>query len=176
LAVGCVNCFISSWSCRLDKRVSSWTCVAEDTSGGVPQCSLSKSIPCGNLFSTTATGGTYAGGTYAGGTYDGGTVFQIGETGGSFASTPSMLVSFNVATDGKTPVAGPIADPAGDLFGTTAQGGAHVIGAVFKIATTSTGYASTPATIAEHYGNTDPNTEGLVDDYSAALRWHQSNL
>jgi uncharacterized repeat protein (TIGR03803 family) len=54
-------------------------------------------------------------------------------------------------TDGAAPVAGLIADAKGDLFGTTALGGAHRIdgGTVFEIACTSfstvcTSYASTP--------------------------------
>jgi len=74
------------------------------------------------------------------------------------------------------PIARLIADAAVDRFDTTALGRVRVVGTAFAITTTRSGHASKPATIAQHSGNTDPITEGLVDDYSAALRWHQSNL
>ena len=65
----------------------------------------------GDLFGTTPGAGTNGDGT----------VFEIAKTGGSYASTPTTLVSFN-GTDGAAPYAGLIADAAGDLFGTTRCG------------------------------------------------------
>jgi hypothetical protein len=95
----------------------------------------------GNLFGTTAVGGSNGG-------Y--GTVFEIVKTDSGYASSPTTLVSFN-GTDGIFPH-NVIADPHGDLFGTTNQGGVNGsgyrgLGTVFEIAKTATGYASTPTTL-----------------------------
>ena len=65
----------------------------------------------GDLFGTTVSGGANGDGT----------VFEIAKTGSGYASTPTTLVSFN-GTNGDGPYAGLIADAAGDLFGTTADG------------------------------------------------------
>jgi uncharacterized repeat protein (TIGR03803 family) len=92
----------------------------------------------GNLFGTTANGGTGN---------DGGTVFEIAKTAAGYASTPTILVSFCAlanCADGTNPEASLIADANGNLFGTAAGGGAHGGGTVFKIAKTAGGYASTP--------------------------------
>ena len=59
-------------------------------------------------------------------------MFEIAKTGGSYASTPTTLVSFN-RTDGSSPDGGLIADAAGDLFGTTADDGANGGGTVFEL-------------------------------------------
>jgi uncharacterized repeat protein (TIGR03803 family) len=91
----------------------------------------------GNLFGTTSLGGDPScnpGPPASGGC---GTVFEIG--GGGFTT----LVRFN-GTDGASPEAGLILDTNGNLFGTTARGGAHGGGTIFEIAKTSTGYATTP--------------------------------
>ena len=77
----------------------------------------------GDLFGTTQYGG--ASGV--------GTVFEIVKTSGSYASTPTTLVSFD-NTNGAYPLAGLIADAKGDLFGTTEAGGAYGDGTVFEIA------------------------------------------
>ena len=90
----------------------------------------------GDLFGTTKGGGTSIDGT----------VFEIVRTSSGYASTPTVLANFNYA-DGANPDAGLIADAAGNLFGTTNSGG-NGDGTVFEIARTSSGYASTPATLA----------------------------
>ncbi len=69
----------------------------------------------GDLFGTTQYGGAY------GSPYGDGTVFEIAKTSDGYASTPTVLASFDGA-DGHAPVAGLIADAAGDLFGTTSCG------------------------------------------------------
>jgi uncharacterized repeat protein (TIGR03803 family) len=89
-----------------------------------------------NLFGTT----------YYGGANGDGTVFEIAKTGGSYASTPTVLARFN-GTNGANPVGGLITDAAGDLFGTTYYGGANGDGTVFEIAKASGSYASTPTTL-----------------------------
>jgi len=97
----------------------------------------------GDLLGTTATGGANTEGS----------VFEITEAGGGYAGTPTTLASFDFA-DGYNPVGSLLADGAGDLFGTTWSGGANGNGAVFEIAMTTGGYASTPALLAS-FNNTD---------------------
>jgi uncharacterized repeat protein (TIGR03803 family) len=70
--------------------------------------------------------------------------------GQSRAANLTTLVSFCAlanCADGTRPRGGLIADAAGNLFGTTADGGANGGGTVFKIAKTADGYASTPTTL-----------------------------
>ena len=102
----------------------------------------------GDLFGTTPDGGAN----------DEGTVFEIAKTATGYTSAPTTLVSFNVAGDGAGGGVGPgpqgnlIADANGDLFGTTAGGGANEDGTVFEIAKTATGYASAPTMLASFDG------------------------
>jgi uncharacterized repeat protein (TIGR03803 family) len=97
-----------------------------------------------------------------------GTVFELVKNGsGGFTFT--TLVSFNGA-DGSDPQAGLIMDARGDLFGTTAMGGANGAGTVFEIAKTSTGYAGTPITLASFNGsNGDSPAGGLVANAAGDL-------
>jgi len=113
----------------------------------------------GNLFGTT----------YGGGANGGGTVFEIPYIAGSYASTPTTLVSFaNTLQPGAT--AGLIMDAAGDLFDTTYGGGANSYGSVFEIAKTSTGYASTPTTLVSFDGTNGATPEaGLIIDAAGNL-------
>ena len=72
-----------------------------------------------------------------------GVVFEIAKTSSGYANLPTILVNFD-NDNGATPEASLIADSNGNLFGTTALGGAYGYGVVFEIAKTSSGYASTP--------------------------------
>jgi uncharacterized repeat protein (TIGR03803 family) len=74
----------------------------------------------GNLWGTTAQGGTY----------DCGTVFKLDSAG-----TETILHSFN-CQDGYYPWDGVFRDPAGNLYGTTWQGGTSNLGTVFKVDST----------------------------------------
>ena len=78
----------------------------------------------GDLFGTT----------YNGGSDNLGTVFEIKKTGAGYATMPITLVSFNGLT-GDHPLAGLTADAAGNLFGTTSEGGPNDddIGTVFEV-------------------------------------------
>jgi uncharacterized repeat protein (TIGR03803 family) len=78
----------------------------------------------GNLFGMTAGGGAYGYGT----------VFEIANTANGYASTPTILVSF-AGSNGANPLAGPIANANGTLFGTTNLGGAYGYGTVFALQT-----------------------------------------
>jgi hypothetical protein len=78
--------------------------------------------------------------------------------------TLTPLVSFS-GTDGDEPLAGLIADAAGDLFGTTGVG---LGGTVFEIAKTGDSYASTPTTLASFNFNIEPHA-GLIADAAGDL-------
>ena len=92
----------------------------------------------GDLFGTTANGGA-----------DGdGTVFEIAKSTGELTT----LATFT-GTNGENPFGTVISDAAGDLFGTTAYGGAGGYGTVFEIAK-STGELTTLATFTGANGET----------------------
>jgi uncharacterized repeat protein (TIGR03803 family) len=77
----------------------------------------------GNLYGTTTDGGTYGDGT----------VFELmPTTGGGW--TENVLHNFsNIGGDGMQPAASLILDAAGNLYGTTQNGGADGDGTVFEI-------------------------------------------
>jgi uncharacterized repeat protein (TIGR03803 family) len=120
------------------------------------------STPVGSLIADAA--GDLFGTTRYGGADNDGTVFEIAKTKGGYASAPTTLVSFTGA-DGSQPLASLLADAAGDLFGTTYQGGSDNDGTVFEIAKTSSGYASTPTILASFTGadGADPVCSLIVD-------------
>jgi uncharacterized repeat protein (TIGR03803 family) len=86
--------------------------------------------PVGSLIADAA--GDLLGTTGYGGANNDGTVFGITKTGSGYASTPTTLFSFD-GTDGDLPSGDLIADAAGDLFGTTYEGGANNDGTVFEL-------------------------------------------
>src|SRR5207249_4442414 len=108
------------------------------------------------------------GATFNGGTNNAGTVFEIVKTGGSYASTPTTLVSF-IGGHGE-PYAGLIADANGDLFGTTLQGGMNNVGTVFEIVNSGGSYASTPTTLVSfNVANGAYPYAGLIADANGDL-------
>jgi len=97
------------------------------TDGGYPGAGLIQDA-AGNLYSTTFDGGASGAGV----------VFKLDTTG-----TETVLYSFTRGADGGGPKAGLIRDSAGNLYGTTASGGASSgcgggCGVVFKLDTTGT--------------------------------------
>ncbi len=79
----------------------------------------------GNLYGTTSEGGTYC-------EPDGcGAVFELSLGRGGWTET--VLYSFSGGTDGAVPWAGLIFDAAGNLYGTTAEGGTYAYGTVFQL-------------------------------------------
>ena len=112
----------------------------------------------GDLFGTTQGGGANAAGT----------VFEIVKTGGSYASTPATLVTFN-GTNGAYPKSGLIADAAGNLFGTTQSGGANGYGTVFEIVNNVGSYAGTPITVFSFNGLDGAAPNGLIADAAGNL-------
>ena len=96
------------------------------TDGAAPEAGLIMDRR-GNLYGTTATGGADVGPS------GGGTVFELTPDGGE-----SVLWNFGSGTDGAFPGGGLITDKQGNLYGTTAIGGAYGRGTVFKLTPPST--------------------------------------
>jgi uncharacterized repeat protein (TIGR03803 family) len=94
--------------------------------GGTPRGNLIVD-GSGNLYSTTEGGGNGYG-----------VVFELTPNGsGGYAE--SVLHAFNSGTDGAYPVAGLIVDSAGDLYGTTIEGGVGDSGTIFKLVPNGSG-------------------------------------
>lgn len=127
--------------------------------GGLPESGVVADSN-GNLFGTTLQSG--AGGV--------GTVFEIVKISNGYATTPTTLVSFS-GPDGAYPVGGLLIDAQGNLFGTTSQGGGTAnAGTVFEIPKTSTGYATSPTTLASFDGSIGAYpTGGLIADANGSL-------
>ena len=102
------------------------------TDGTYPSAGLIQDA-AGNLYGTTINGGN-PNSDCPFGAYGCGTVFKLDDTGRetvlySFCSAPNC-------TDGAKPEAGLIQDAAGNLYGTTYQGGANGEGTVFRVNST----------------------------------------
>lgn len=82
----------------------------------------------GNLYGTTVFGGAGASGT----------VYKL--TPSDDGLTEDVLYSFTGGSDGGNPYAGVVFDKAGNLYGTTLQGGAYYNGAVFELMRSGSGW------------------------------------
>jgi uncharacterized repeat protein (TIGR03803 family) len=126
----------------------------------------------GNLYGTTNEGGAYSWGT----------VFQLSpENGGNSANggnggawTETVLYSFGTQSgDGVNPYGSLIMDTAGNLYGTTTGGGAHIYGAVFKVSPPAGGSGAWTETVLYSFGaysvdGTHP-FDGLIMDKGGNL-------
>jgi uncharacterized repeat protein (TIGR03803 family) len=93
--------------------------------GGMPYSSLIRDA-AGNLYGTTQFRGIYGGRC---GAFGCGTVFKIDPSGKEI-----VLHRFTgKANDGMTSEQGLVADPSGNLYGTTTHGGSKGLGVIFKI-------------------------------------------
>lgn len=115
----------------------------------------------GNLYGTTASGGSY----------NQGTVFELAQgAGGSW--TEITLYSFGADKDGKDPYSNVIFDSAGNLYGTTSEGGDHANGGTLFELMPQTGGLWTE-TILHDFGQsyTDGNQPdaGLIIDSAGTL-------
>jgi uncharacterized repeat protein (TIGR03803 family) len=90
------------------------------TDGTVPKAGVIFDAT-GNLYGTTSAGGTYTLGI----------LFELTPAGGG-TWTERVLHSFGNGTDGANPYAKLIFDTAGNLYGTTYQGGSYGGGTVFR--------------------------------------------
>jgi len=106
----------------------------------------------GNLFGTTVNGGSTGSGT----------VFKVAKT-----RKETVLYEFMGGADGAHPYAGLLRDSAGNLYGTTIQGGAFGLGVVFKVDTAGIqtvlhSFAGAPADGASPFA-------GLIQDAAGNL-------
>jgi len=116
-------------------------------------------LPYGGLI--IDAGGNLYGTTYAGGTYHG-TVFELTPTGGG-SWTEQVLHEFfnNQGTDGGFPESGLIRDAAGNLYGTTSEGGAYgSYGTVFELTPAGGGSWTEQVLHSFNYNGTD----GMLPD------------
>lgn len=122
--------------------------------------------PLGGLASDAA--GDLYGTTEGGGAYDDGTVFKLTPNSGG-GWTESVLYTFTGGDDGRYPAGGVIVDVAGNLFGTTAEAGAHSDGTVFEL-TPASGGGWTFNTIHTFAGPDGANSyAGLIFDAAGNL-------
>jgi uncharacterized repeat protein (TIGR03803 family) len=122
----------------------------------------------GKLYGTTSTGGST---TCPAGC---GTVFELTPpAAGGSAYTETVVYQFTGGADGSDPVAGVIADAAGDLYGTTSLGGSSACscGTVFELKPPSHGGAWTPSVLHAFAGAPDgaAPVAGLVFDKQGNL-------
>lgn len=94
--------------------------------GAYPSCNLIFDSR-GNLYGTAQGGGSTRG-----------VVFELSPSGATWKET--VLYSFTGGTDGDTPVAGLIMDSAGNLYGTTLNGGTNNNGTVFELRPSANGW------------------------------------
>ena len=109
----------------------------------------------GDLFGTTTGGGAD----------NSGTVFEIPKSGGTYAPSPTTLISFD-GSHGSGPFGALFVNSNGDLFGTTMTGsGAGVDGTIFEIKNNGGSYDPTPITLADlaEVGGTAPEGSLIAD-------------
>jgi uncharacterized repeat protein (TIGR03803 family) len=104
----------------------------------------------GDIFGTTQ----YAGGGYPG------TIYSF-----SASSVFTVLHTFQAAPDGAEPIAGVVANSAGDLYGTTTGGGSANVGSVFRIGALGANYRLD----SFHFLSGANLTSGLVLDAAGNL-------
>lgn len=85
--------------------------------------------PYGTL--TMDAGGSLYGTTFEGGAHNDGAVFRLSPSNNGWIFTD--LHDFDLQTDGATPYGGVAIDSAGNLYGTTYNGGPHGVGVVWEI-------------------------------------------
>lgn len=135
--------------------------------GGTPVAAL-VSDGAGNLWGTTQTGGLS---NY-------GTVFEVNVSTGVVSTVVDFVNSSNtlIANRGAYPSAALVSDGAGNLWGTTSQGGGHAFGTVFAV-NASTGAIGT---VVDFAGTETGNNRGgypndaLVSDGAGNL-WGMTN-
>ena len=115
------------------------------TQGWNPTCSLLMDAQ-GNLYGTTTQGGET----------NWGTVFKLAPNG-----TSTELYAFTGGKDGGGPYAGLVMDVQGNLYGTTAYGGAHSGGTVFKL--TPSGSETALYSFGQSGDGEDPRPKLIID-------------
>jgi uncharacterized repeat protein (TIGR03803 family) len=124
-------------------RISNTGTAAEPVYGGLTTLASfngsNGSAPFSSL--TLDSAGSLYGTTSSGGASGAGTVFKISNTG-TLANPVyggiTTLATFNGGSNGSNPFAGVTLDNAGNLYGTTVNGGTNNLGTVFKISNSGT--------------------------------------
>jgi len=111
----------------------------------------------GNVYGTTTDGGLP--GCLCG------DVFQLTPSGGTW--TESILYRFAGGDDGSTPYSGVIFDSAGNLYGSTFEGGANGEGTVFELSPSGAGWTET--TLTDFSGGSGFPLGGLTFDAQGNL-------
>jgi len=128
-----------------------------------------KGKPCKNPEAglvLDATGNLY-GTTFLGGSHNSGTVFQLTPNpGGSWTS--KVLHAFNGGSGGAKPLSDLIFDPAGNLYGTTFNGGHRDAGTIFELAPGPQGWTFSILYRFRDQEGTNPR-DGLVIDPAGNL-------
>jgi uncharacterized repeat protein (TIGR03803 family) len=99
---------------------------AGGSDGSIPGAALTADA-AGNLYGTTAQGGAFGAGT----------VFELVRSKTGW--THQVLYTFTGNTDGAVPSSGVVLDRAGNLYGTTSNGGTNYFGNVYELSPTSGG-------------------------------------
>ncbi|MGB8886054.1 MAG: choice-of-anchor tandem repeat GloVer-containing protein [Candidatus Korobacteraceae bacterium] len=150
---------------ELSPHDGSWTetvlhSFGNGTDGISPEAGLVRD-GAGNLYGTTASGGIHAFGT----------VFEL-KPNGSGGWTETVLHSFNIDTaDGANPYAGLILDGAGNLYGTTLNGGISE-GTVFELSPQQNGSWTESMIYPFNFNGTDggnPAYGALIGDGAGNL-------
>jgi uncharacterized repeat protein (TIGR03803 family) len=118
--------------------------------GGYPYADVIRDSS-GNLYGTAQQGGTR----------NLGVIYSVNTAG-----QETVLYTFTGAADGAAPYAGVIRDSAGNLYGTTLQGGIGNVGAVYKL--DPAGHETAPPNF--------PNAPGGTNPYAGVIRDSAGNL
>ncbi|MBT9096464.1 hypothetical protein KFZ76_01915 [Methylovulum psychrotolerans] len=143
---------------------SQWTLTTlanfNPTSGGSPLAALVKDVS-GNLYGTTSQGGAK----------NWGAVFKLSPpAAGQSQWTLATLVNFGFS-NGADPMGGLVRDTSGNLYGTTAQGGANAWGTAFKVSPPAVGKTKWTLTTLTTFNiqNGGSPMAGLIMDASGNL-------
>jgi uncharacterized repeat protein (TIGR03803 family) len=100
-------------------------------------------------------------------------LFLAAPPSASAATTEMVLYAFTGGNDGAIPYAGLIADSAGNLYGTTRNGGAYAGGTVFKLAPPAAGTTTWTETVLHSFAGSPSDGAypyaGLIADSAGNL-------
>ncbi len=116
----------------------------------------------GNIYGTTNLGGNTAANCASTGC---GTVFELTPSGGGYTET--IIHDFGSGTDGSFPVGGVVLDTAGNLYGTTPQGGTEGAGTVYQLMPSNGGWVEN--VLVNFDGSNGPPAGSLIIDGSGNL-------
>jgi uncharacterized repeat protein (TIGR03803 family) len=123
------------------------------------------SAPQGDVIRDQA--GNLYGVTYRGGTNNGGVVYQLVPDGSGWRE--NILHSFNSANDGINPMGGLVLDQAGNLYGTTTDGGPLGGGTAFMLSPSGNSWTSTVIYSFQRTGRGPLPNGGLTFDAAGNL-------